>query len=92
MQALLPSVIAAALAPLTPPPDDARTATYRALLRRHDWTHEFSEELRWVQRGRAELAELQALQKEVDPDFHIWNTHCHRLCKDGAAYPAFPFV
>lgn len=85
-------IVADALRGVIPPPEDARVASYRALLRRHDWAHEFADDFRAYSRGRAEREHLLAEQKAVDPDFRIWNAHCHPWCRDGRAYPAYPFT
>lgn len=82
--------IAAALAPFAPPPEPPKVAAYRNLLRRHDWKHEFSDDARWRNRGRLELEQLRDLQRELDPDFVIWNAVGHPWCCNGASYPAFP--
>ena len=78
--------MAEALRPLAPPAEGERMAYYRILLKRHDWAHEFSDDGRWRQRGRQELEKLRELQRELDPDFRIWNACGHPSCRDGAAY------
>lgn len=83
-------VMAEALALIAPPAESPEVAKYRTLLRRHDWGHEFSDDWRWRQRGREELAKLRQLQAQLDPDFRIWNAVGHPWCRDGAAYPPFP--
>jgi hypothetical protein len=80
------AAVAVALAPFAPPPEPPALAAYRNLLRRHDWTHEFSDDARWRNRGRAELEQLRQLQRELDPDFRLWNAMCRPACKDGRAY------
>jgi len=46
---------------------------YHDALRSHDWSFEYSDDHSVWQRGRAQLGELQHLQKQCDPDFTIWN-------------------
>jgi hypothetical protein len=82
--------MAAALCLLAPPPEGERLTRYRQLLRQHDWSHEHSDDFRAMQRGRMELARLRELQRELDPDFRIWNAVGHPWCRDGATYPPFP--
>jgi hypothetical protein len=95
MSGNLHPVFVEALRGIAPPPAttiEQRKAHYRALLKRHDWSHEFSDDMRWVQRGRAERKELLDEQRELDPDFATWNALCHPWCKSGAAFPAYPLV
>lgn len=91
MDGHLHPTLAAALAPVAPPvaTGDAQRDRYVALLKRHDWAHEFADDGRWRQRGRLELEELRALQRALDPDFALWNRHGHPWCSNGKPYPAF---
>lgn len=52
----------------------AAIADYRHKLKGHDWTFEYSDDHSVWQRGRVELAELQRLQGQLDPDYAIWNS------------------
>lgn len=65
---------------------EAQRQAYTKLLLRHDWSHEFSDDTDKAQRGRAQLRELRLVQREVDPDFAIWNQHCPKQCVNGARY------
>tara|TARA_E500000318_G_C3510219_1_gene191985 strand:- start:158 stop:349 length:192 start_codon:yes stop_codon:yes gene_type:complete len=46
---------------------------YKALLKAHDWTFEFSERSSVFQRGIEQKRTLQMLQPKLDPDYTIWN-------------------
>lgn len=59
---------------------------YEQALRRHDWSHEFSDEYEYARRGRAELAALREMQRRLDPGFDIWNVWCHPSCRNGRGY------
>jgi hypothetical protein len=48
-------------------------ARYRAMLVEHDWEFEHSDDQRIWRLGRLALEQLQFLQREIDPDFKIWN-------------------
>lgn len=47
---------------------------YTQALRTADWWHEFSDDQRVWQRGRAELLALRDAQQRLDPGHKIWNT------------------
>lgn len=49
---------------------------YRHLLQDHDWTHERSDDQRAYLKGRREIKVLRKLQKELDPDWTVWNELC----------------
>jgi hypothetical protein len=63
-----------------------RRAAYVSMLRRHDWSHEMSDDAGAYRRGRQALEQLRQEQQTIDPDFNIWNRHCAERCKDGRAY------
>lgn len=52
----------------------AQVDTYRALLQRHDWSFEYSDDHSVWQRGTEQLRELRMLQAELDVDGSIWNS------------------
>ena len=81
--------MAAALATVAPPAESLRVAHYRLALRVHDWRHEFSDSVDVRMRGSHELAALRMQQQELDPDFRIWNEHCHPHCQNGRRYPSW---
>ena len=47
---------------------------YIQALRNADWWHEYSDDHRVWQRGRAELLALRDAQERFDPSYQIWNT------------------
>lgn len=54
----------------------ARTAVkaaYQNLLMRHDWSYEDASDQNAWKAGKAERAALEAMQKEIDPTFGMWN-------------------
>lgn len=56
-------------------PTPEQLQTYRDALRSHDWSFEYSDDHSVWQRGRAALGQLQSMQRELDPDFVVWNEH-----------------
>ena len=52
----------------------AAIADYRHKLKQHDWSFEYSDDHSVWQRGWQELGELRQLQKQLDPDWAIWNS------------------
>jgi len=67
-------------------PDQLRRSAYVSALARFDWSHEFSDDASVARAGRRRLEELRHEQEQIDPDFAIWNKHCHPACKNGARY------
>lgn len=51
-----------------------RTAYVRAL-QAHDWGFEFSDDHSRYTAGKEALAQLKLAQREVDPDFSVWNQY-----------------
>ena len=49
--------------------------TYIELLKKHDWTYDYSEDQTVWLRGKAERATLTQLQKQLDKDLAVWNTY-----------------
>jgi hypothetical protein len=52
----------------------AAIADYRHKLKEHDWSFEYSDDQGVWRQGRKELGELQQLQRQLDPDYAIWNS------------------
>lgn len=46
---------------------------YRAALRNHDWSYDYSDDPRVYRAGRLEREALLAKQRVYDPDWSIWN-------------------
>lgn len=49
--------------------------SYIAALKAHDWSHQYSDDMRQLQRGRESLVALQQAQELIDPEFSVWNEH-----------------
>lgn len=71
---------------IAPSPINPERVAYELALRRHDWSHEFSDDGDAYRRGRAELQALREMQPRVDPKFALWNSLCPAQCRDGQAY------
>lgn len=56
---------------------------YHALLRTHDWFHEASDDGRRYREGREQRRELEALRKQIDPDYSVWNSVSPAACRNG---------
>ena len=54
-------------------PSQEQLALYQQRLAAHDWFFEYSDDHSVWLSGRAELGQLQSMQRELDPDFAIWN-------------------
>lgn len=63
------------------------TEQYIAALKAHDWMYAYADDGSIYNRGKAERDALRRAQPEVDPDWSIWNQHCHPEC---VARPVFP--
>lgn len=61
-------------------------ATYVSLLVKQDWSAEFSDDGDVARRGRASLRELRMLQRELDPEFELWNRHVPAACLNGKEF------
>lgn len=48
---------------------------YIDLLRRHDWTFQYSDDHNTWNAGNRSLRDLNLLRRELDPDGAIWNSH-----------------
>jgi hypothetical protein len=57
--------------PATTPAE--RVREYRALLKTHDWSYEYSDDPTVYERGRNERTRLRILQRELDTTLAIWN-------------------
>lgn len=63
-----------------------RRAAYVSALVKHDWSAGFSDDGRKHAEERIAYAKLREEQRAIDPDFEIWNRHCHRSCINGQEY------
>ncbi len=54
---------------------------YRALLGRHDWWYAYSDDYSVWAKGQRQSQEISTLQRQVDPDFEIWNEIAPAECK-----------
>jgi hypothetical protein len=61
-------------------------AAYITALKRHDWSHEMSDDHSRYVIGRQQLAELRMVQREIDSDYSLWNQHAPAQCRDGKSY------
>lgn len=64
----------------------ADMAAYVQALKDHDWSHEFSDDFRVWQAGSRQLDALYAMRVRLDPDYSVWNQHCHPACTNGRRY------
>jgi hypothetical protein len=62
----------------------AKSDTYIKLLNELDWAFEYTDDQGHWWKHRVIYQKLQALQKEIDKDFSIWNARCPSSCRDGA--------
>lgn len=76
----------AIFAPTTDVVRNAQRKAYVTLLHQHDWSHEFSDDPRAVAQGRDQLRELRMVQREIDPDYALWNQHAPEACRNGMEY------
>ena len=53
----------------------AMITAYTAALQRHDWQFEYSDDHQVYLRGNQMLKELALLQRELDPDYKLWNRY-----------------
>lgn len=81
-----PSVAPAFQAAIKPHNIPDERLQYEQALRRHDWSHEFSDDGLVARAGRDELRALREMQRRLDPGFALWNVWCHPACRDGRAY------
>lgn len=54
----------------------AHLAAYIKALRGHDWDFEWSDDHGIWRAGRDSLEALRRDQKQIDPDFMVWNQFC----------------
>lgn len=64
----------------------AQVDAYIALLKAQDWSSDFSDDPSVYRRGRESLANLRMVQRELDPEFLVWNQHCDPACVGGRSY------
>lgn len=74
-----------ALAPLFDV-DAQRRAAYLKLLRAHDWSSQFSDSADVALMGRASMRLMRDLQRQVDPEFEMWDALCPPQCRGGKEY------
>lgn len=63
-----------------------RKAAYLRQLRAHDWSSQFSDDPNVALIGRSSLRLLRDLQREIDPDYEMWNALCPPQCRGGREY------
>jgi hypothetical protein len=68
------------------PLDQIKRDAYVRAVKAQDWSYEFSDDHGAYHRGRESLAQLRLAQRELDPDFVLWNQHCHPWCVNGSSY------
>lgn len=61
-------------------------AAYVKALKAHDWSHDFSDDADVARRGRESLALLRMVQREIDPEWAVWNVIAPACCRNGASY------
>ena len=61
---------------------------YVERLKYHDWYYVYSDDSRVYRRGAEAEKALSALQKQLDPDYKIWNEHAPEQYKVKPAKPA----
>lgn len=49
--------------------------TYTNQLIRHDWSYDWSDDYSVWSKGNEQRKALSVMQKQLDPDFTIWNKH-----------------
>jgi hypothetical protein len=64
------AVLTAVVQP-TPTPEQE----YRKALKAFDWFYSMSDEMKWVNAGASQHAQLRAMQKSIDPSGAIWNEY-----------------
>lgn len=84
-QAIHP-LFAGILAGIQQQPAILERCSYETALRKHDWSHEFSDDGNVYRRGRAELAALREQQARIDRDWRIWNSIAPTQCANGRSY------
>lgn len=64
----------------------AQMTAYVKALKSHDWSFPFSDDPQITRAGWESLAQLRVAARELDPEFVVWNEHCHPMCKNGKEY------
>lgn len=59
----------------------AEITKYKKLLSRHDWFYPFAEDYSAWKAGSEQWAEIDGMQKRVDPDWSIFNEYAPEACK-----------
>ena len=57
--------------------------TYLEALESHDWSYTYSEDQSAYESGSKSRETLLELQKQIDPEFQIWNTVAPKAWQDG---------
>lgn len=73
-QAAAQRIFGPILASIQAQPAQLRLAAYVAALRRHDWSFEYSDDMRAIRAGRDSLKHLVAERAAIDADGAIWNS------------------
>ncbi len=47
---------------------------YKAALAHHDWSYDYSDDYSAWCRGKAQRDAICRMQRELDPDYSIWNS------------------
>lgn len=65
----------------SPANHDPRLTAYACQLSNHDWTYEYSDDGRVWRAGKASQEALEVAQKQIDPDYVIWNRFAPEMFK-----------
>lgn len=57
--------------------------TYIEALESHDWSYTYSDDHKTWESGSKSRKTLLELQKQIDPDFQVWNTVAPEEWQDG---------
>jgi len=52
---------------------------YIDLLKKHDWTFNYSDDHRAYTKGNLERKVLTDMAKVIDPEYKVWNEHCPEI-------------
>lgn len=56
-------------------PESIEMQSYRSLLKRHDWSFEYSDDGMVYRNGKKQRETLSAMRATLDPDFSVWNSY-----------------
>lgn len=65
---------------------EQRRAAYLKLLRAHDWSGQFSDDPNIAMNCRHSMRLMRDLQRQVDPDYEMWDALCPPQCRGGSEY------